>query len=121
MTPSSGASGPLPRKKYLLASSPVKNHKNRVMKTMRDNAVPCGINYKLEAEADEWLRKSREGVTRLEDKKDFLTGEQLALRYSREVYNSNGFPDPHVVSGLYRRAYNPLANSRPGKNKNSED
>jgi hypothetical protein len=67
------------------------------------------------------LRQGRIGVTRLEDKKDYLSTEQLQLRYAREVYNSNGFPDPHVVSGLYRRAYNPLSGARPGKNRSSED
>lgn len=87
---------------------------------MMKDTVPSGINYKLEAEADEMLRQGRVGVTRLEDKKDYLSSEQLQLRYAREVYNANGFPDPRVVSGLYRRAYNPLANSRPGKNR-SED
>ena len=84
------------------------------------DSVPSGINYKLEAEADEMLRQGRIGVTRLEDKKDYLSTEQLQLRYAREVYNSNGFPDARVVSGLYRRVYNPLSGSRPGKNRSEE-
>jgi len=75
-----------------------------------------GINYAVEAEANEWLRKGREGVTKLSEKKDYLTEDQLQLRWDREVPNGHGFPEHHLVSGLYRRAYNPLAGKRrPGR------
>ena len=75
--------------------------------------VLCGVNFALEKAANELLRKGRKGITALSQKQDYLTEEQLQLRQDREVYNHNGFPDPHIVSGLYRRAYNPDAGSRP--------
>lgn len=80
-----------------------------------------GTHYALEAEADEWLRKSREGVTKLSEKKDYLTEEQLLLRQQREVPNGHGFPEAHIVSGLYRRAYNPQAGKRPSRRKMDAD
>ncbi|QDF18646.1 hypothetical protein SEA_PUPPER_160 [Gordonia phage Pupper] len=82
----------------------------------RLGSVRSGVDYDLEALADEFLRGSRQGLTRLADKQDYLTAEQLDLRRGREVYNSNGVPDIHIVSGLYRRAYNPLAGKRPNRN-----
>jgi hypothetical protein len=66
------------------------------------------------------LADSRRGVTKLSEKKDILTNEQLNLRRSREVYNHVGTPEPHIVSGLYRRAYNPRAHDRPTKLRSSE-
>jgi len=83
--------------------------------------IHSGTNYALEAEADELLRKGREGVTKLSEKKDYLTEEQLLLRQSREVPNGHGFPEAHLVSGLYRRAYNPLAGKRPSRRKMTDD
>jgi hypothetical protein len=80
-----------------------------------------GTNYALEAEANELLRKGREGVTKLSDKKDYLTEEQLALRWDREIPNGHGFPEAAIVSGLYRRAYNPLAGKRPSGSGRSVD
>lgn len=72
-----------------------------------------GINSDLEEQANAILREGRRGVTALSEKKDYLTEEQLNLRQAREVLNSNGFPDPSIRQGLYRRAYNPMANVRP--------
>lgn len=46
-------------------------------------------------------------------KRDWFTPEQWALRTDREVYSGTGVIDRLVVSGLYRRAYNPLAGTRP--------
>lgn len=74
-----------------------------------------GINANLEEQANAILREGRRGVTALSEKKDYLTEEQLSLRQAREVLNSNGFPDPSIRQGLYRRAYSPLAGSRPGR------
>ena len=50
-----------------------------------------------------------------------LSGEQYMLRRSREVFNVNGVPDASLVSGLYKRAYNPLAGQRPSGKKASDD
>jgi hypothetical protein len=74
-----------------------------------------GINPELEEQANSILREGRRGVTALSEKKDYLTEEQLNLRQAREVLNSNGFPDPSIRQGLYRRTYSPLAGNRPGR------
>lgn len=81
---------------------------------MTSMRLTTGEHYKLEAEANEWLRKGREGVTKLSEKKDYLTEEQLQLRWDREMPTQNlGAIENH---GLYRRAYNPMAGKRrPGK------
>lgn len=80
-----------------------------------------GIDWRLEEEANEILRESRKDVTKLSEKKYWLTEEQLNLRQSREVYNQFGVPDASLVSGLYRRAYNPHAGHRPSKSRNSDE
>ena len=72
-----------------------------------------GVNFSLEQQANAILREGRAGITALSEKKDYLTDEQLALRLQREVYNINGVPDVHIRSGIYRRAYSPLAGRRP--------
>jgi hypothetical protein len=52
---------------------------------------------------------------------DILSGEQYMLRRSREVFNINGVPDASLVSGLYRRAYNPQYGQRPSGKKSADD
>ena len=74
-----------------------------------------GVNSDLEEQANAILREGRRGITALSEKKDYLTEEQLNLRQAREVLNSNGFPDPSIRQGLYRRGYSPMAGSRPGR------
>lgn len=74
-----------------------------------------GVNSELEEQANAILREGRRGITALSEKKDYLTEEQLNLRQAREVLNSNGFPDPSIRQGLYRRAYSPLAGARPSR------
>jgi hypothetical protein len=74
-----------------------------------------GINTDLEEQANAILREGRRGITALSEKKDYLTEEQLNLRQAREVLNANGFPDPSIRQGLYRRSYSPLSGSRPGR------
>lgn len=83
--------------------------------------VRTGIHTDLEKQANELLRQSREGVTALSEKKDFFTEDQMKLRYDKEVYNINGYPDPHICSGLYRRSYNPNAGQRPVGRRHSEE
>lgn len=80
-----------------------------------------GVNSELEEKANALLRESRRGITALSEKKDFLTEEQMHLRQAREVLNSNGFPDPAIRRGLYRRAYSPMAHSRPPSRKPCDD
>lgn len=79
------------------------------------DGVHSGINSSLEEQANAILREGRRGVTALSEKKYYLTEEQLSLRQAREVLNSNGFPDPSIRQGLYRRVYSPLAGTRPGR------
>ena len=74
-----------------------------------------GKDESVEEEADRLLAQSREGVTALSEKRDFLTRDQLMLRASREVLNRNGFSDSSLMSGLFRRTYNPLFGQRPHK------
>lgn len=80
-----------------------------------------GINYTLEEQANALLRQSRQGVTALSAKRDFLTEDQYTNRLAHEVYNVNGVPDCHLVSGYYRRAYNPHAGTRPTGLRPSEE
>ncbi len=72
-----------------------------------------GVKSDLEEAANASLREGRKGVTALSEKKDYLTDEQMALRQAREVLNTNGFPDPSICQGLYRRAYSAHTGTRP--------
>lgn len=71
-----------------------------------------GIDYLAEEQADDLLTASRKDNRRISDR-DWLTKEQLALRIAKEVYNENGFPDSSLVSGMYKRIYNPNYGTRP--------
>lgn len=75
--------------------------------------LKSGEDHAIEEQAAAWLARSREGVTALRDKRDFLTRDQLQLRAQKEVLNQNGFSDESLMSGLFRRSYNPLAGHRP--------
>lgn len=79
-----------------------------------------GVKADLEEKANAILRDGRRGVTALSEKKDYLTDEQMALRQAREVLNGNGFPDPSIKQGLYRRVYNANAGVRPCRSFNEE-
>ena len=72
-----------------------------------DLALISGVDYIVEEQANKWLARGREGVTKLEDKRDYLTPDQLQLRASKEVLNINGIPDEALFRGLFRRAHNP--------------
>ncbi len=80
-----------------------------------------GEDHACEELAAALLAKSREGVTALSEKRDFLTSDQLKLREQKEILNSTGTCDESLVSGLFRRAYNPLSVSRPTRRARSED
>lgn len=75
----------------------------------------CGVNPALEEQANLLLAETRRGVTNHSEKQDFLLEDQLAMRLSREVYNENGVPDKSIISGLYKRVYNPFLGKRPTK------
>lgn len=80
-----------------------------------------GVNYSVEDEADRLLAAGRRGTTRLADKTDYLSPEQLALRKSKEVLNHHGVPDGRLFSGMYRRAFNPDAGQRPVRLRSHDD
>lgn len=83
--------------------------------------LKSGTDFSLEEEADRLLAKSREGVTALRDKRDYLTKDQLALRAAKEVTNTNGVPDESLMCGIFGRAYNPLSGKRPGSRTHYDD
>lgn len=75
-----------------------------------------GIHKELEAAADELLRQAVADLPRSQ-KMDILTPWKERDRLSREIYTSEGLPDPAVRSGMYNRAWNPRSahlNSRDG-------
>ena len=80
-----------------------------------------GVKSDLEEKANAILREGRRGITALSEKKDYLTDEQMALRQAREVLNGNGYPDPSIKQGLYRRAYSASFGARPGRMINGDD
>ena len=82
--------------------------------------MKIGVDFALEEAANALLREGRRGVTALSAKRDYLTEEQLALRQSREVLNITGVADESLYSGLYRRAFNPLAGKRPKRPNNND-
>lgn len=84
-------------------------------------SLRSGVDYKLEEEADRMLAESRRGVTSMSAKTDYLSKEQLALRQSKEVLNRQGAPDASFMSGMYRRAFNPLYGQRPKGKQTSDD
>lgn len=75
-----------------------------------------GVDYALEDQADALLAESRRKTPQdKEDPYQVLTAGQIERRQSREIYNKNGFPEPHLFAGLFRRVDNPKARSRPSK------
>jgi hypothetical protein len=78
--------------------------------------VLSGTNFELENQADEILMADRRETG---DKLDFLSAEQLVIRFEHEVYSVSGLPiDAANASGLYRRAHSGRTiNDRPtGRN-----
>lgn len=76
---------------------------------------PGSWQAELENQGTEILKADR-ALRRLglNDKKDWLTEDQLALRTTREVQSARPTDiDRLLYTGLYRRAYNPLAGTRP--------
>lgn len=80
-----------------------------------------GEDFALEQQAAELLAESRQGVTRLSEKRDFLTADQLRLRYQREVPNHIGICDESLVRGIFKRDFNPLSGTRPSRRGHSDD
>lgn len=75
----------------------------------------------IEQDAERVLADGRRGMTKMADKTDYLSREQMMLRQSKEVYSEKGSPDAHLMSGMYRRSYNPLSGKRPTRRSQSSD
>ena len=80
-----------------------------------------GEDLSCEEQANEILVTSRRREGKDADRREWLTTEQILLRQHKEVYNQNGFPDSSLVSGMYKRTYNPNAGGRPGRSSKGED
>ena len=79
--------------------------------------VRFGVHAQLEAEADAWIKKSTEGVTRRSEKSDILTPWKEQDRRCREVYPASGVPDASTRKSMFHRSHNPTRpdlNSRDG-------
>jgi hypothetical protein len=87
----------------------------------RPMRLRSGEDLSAEEYANEILVNNRRQEGKNADRREWLTTEQILLRQHKEVYNQNGFPDSSLVSGMYKRAHNPNANSRPGRNGKSEE
>lgn len=79
--------------------------------------IRYGIHAPLEAAADELLRRSMAGITSMNAKSDILTPWKQRDRLSKEVFTTDGTPDPAIRRGMYHRAANSRdahLNSRDG-------
>ena len=79
-----------------------------------------GEKLNLEEDAEKLLAADRR-KSENKDKTDYFSREQMILRRNREVYSTNGVPDASLISGLYKRAYNPEFGSRPSRAKGGDD
>ncbi|QDH91806.1 hypothetical protein SEA_PHRAPPUCCINO_131 [Mycobacterium phage Phrappuccino] len=79
--------------------------------------LKSGVDWSLEEQADAILSKDR-GDAR---SSDYLSQDQLDLRARREISNQLGVADAALMRGMYRRAHNPLAGTRPTKLGRSHD
>jgi hypothetical protein len=79
-----------------------------------------GDKNQIEEDAEKLLAKGRRD-DESKDKTDYLSREQLILRRNREVYSANGIPDGALISGLYKRTYNPEFGNRPSRSRGGDD
>lgn len=84
-------------------------------------SLRAGIDWKLEAKADELLGAHRATCTTAGEKTEILTEAQLKLRWDREVYTSLGVADSQLFAGLYRREFNPEMGQRPSRHRRGDD
>jgi hypothetical protein len=71
-----------------------------------------GVDYSVEDETEKLLADDRRELREQGLDVDYLTTDQLLLRWSRELIGPYGTPDRGSV-GMYRRAYNPCIGQRP--------
>jgi hypothetical protein len=79
-----------------------------------------GDKNQIEEDAERMLAKGRRQEDDA-DKTEYLSREQYILRKNREVYSTTGVPDSSLISGLYKRAYNPEFGNRPNRVKGGDD
>lgn len=79
-----------------------------------------GEKNPIEEDAERLLAAGRRKAESTE-KNDYLSREQLTLRRNKEVYSNNGSPDASLVSGMYKRTYNPEFGARPGRTRSSDE
>lgn len=73
-----------------------------------------GVDWELEEEADRILADyRREHPIISEEEYLVLSKGQMDRRAQKEILNKQSFPEAHLYSGLYRRAYNPHIGKRP--------
>jgi hypothetical protein len=80
-----------------------------------------GDKNSIEEDAERLLAASRRGKNGPVVTDEWLSREQYILRKNKEVYSASGVPDASLISGLYKRAYNPEFGNRPNKTKSSDD
>lgn len=80
-----------------------------------------GDKNAIEEDAERILAASRRGKNGPVVIDEWLSREQYILRKNKEVYSASGVPDASLISGLYKRAYNPEFGARPSKTKKASD
>lgn len=74
----------------------------------------CGVAWELEEEADRILADyRREHPIISEEEYLVLSKGQMDRRSQKEILNKQSYPEAHLYSGLYKRAYNPNLGKRP--------
>lgn len=73
-----------------------------------------GVDWELEEEADRILADyRRENPIISQEEYLVLSKGQMDRRSQKEILNKQSYPEAHLYSGLYRRAYNPHFGKRP--------
>ena len=86
----------------------------------RPLVLRSGEKLNLEEDAERLLAADRR-QSESKDKTDYFSREQMILRRNREVYSANGVPDASLISGIYKRAFNPDFGHRPNRTKGGDD
>lgn len=80
-------------------------------------AIPnksCGTDWELEDEADRILADYRRAHPIISEEEYLVLSKgQMDRRAQKEILNKQSYPEAHLYSGLYRRAYNPNMRKRP--------
>lgn len=80
-----------------------------------------GDRNALEEDTEKILAASRREKDNPEVRGEWLSREQYILRKNKEVYSSSGVPDASLISGMYKKVYNPQMGERPHRGGRSVD